>query len=282
MAALLGGPVFGTFEDADSWANAHVVKGYRAAYAPPIELVTMVGSDALRQAAAAHDITIAEVGAWVNPVSTNVASAREARTDLVEGLRLAEELGARCCVDIVGSASPTAWDGAAAEGYSESFIEQVIDAFREVIDTAAPTHTVMAFETMPYNFLDSPDAYVQFLTRLDRPGQTGVHVDLCNMVTTPRIFYQTPALAARTVELLGADIRSCHIKDLVLDDSGATVKFREVLPGTGGVDLGAYVAAIDSLDHDVPMMLEHLGSEQEYDLAAVAVRQAAAAAGVLL
>lgn len=282
MAALLGGPVFGEFQDADSWACAHVAKGYRAAYAPPSELVAAVGPEAIRSAAEKNQLTIAELGVWVNPVASDLESARSARAQLVAGLDLADALGARCCVDIVGSASPTAWDGAAAEGYSADFIARVVAVFREVIDTAAPSHTAMAFEAMPYNFLDSPDAYANFLTELDRPGQTGVHVDLCNMVTSPRDFYHTAELVARTVELLGAQIRSCHIKDLVLDDTGGTVKFREVLPGTGGVDLGAYVSAIDSLDHDVPMMLEHLGTEEEYDAAAGAVRRIAETAGVIL
>ena len=50
----------------------------------------------------------------------------------------------------------------------------------------------------------------------------------------------------------------------------------------GLMDYGAVLRALDELEDDVPLMLEHLASEAEYDQAAGHVRRMAAEAGVRL
>lgn len=282
MAVRLGGPVFGVDDDPDRWVAEHVRLGYRAAYCPDGALIADTESrSALTAALARADIALAEVGAWVNPVDTDEAIARANRTYLAERLALADELGAGCCVDIIGSASPIAWDGADARGYSEDFFSAVVDAFRDVIDAASPRRTVMAFEAMPYYFLDGPDEYERLLRAIDRPGKVGVHVDLCNMITSPRRYYRSGELAREVFRLLGGSIVSCHLKDLSLDDAGGTVKFFEVMPGTGGIDIAAYLREAASVA-DCPVMLEHLPDESSYDLARTNVRRIADAAGIPL
>ncbi len=46
-----------------------------------------------------------------------------------------------------------------------------------------------------------------------------------------------------------------------------TVHLDEVRLGLGGLDLRAYLQGIYDLPHQPPMMLEHLPSAEEYDLA---------------
>lgn len=276
-----GGPVFGDFADAHSWAEAHCALGYRATYAPPENLVRDAsGIHEVRAALAEHDLILAEVGAWVNPVSTDLHEAEAAFAHLIDRLRLAEALGARCCVDIVGSASPTAWDGADRAGYSQGFIDRVISTFRSIIDAVDPHETVMAFEAMPYYFLDGPRPYHTLLEAIDRPGGSGVHVDLCNMITDPRRFYASADFAAEVFSTLGPRVRSCHLKDLRLDGNGGTVKFHEVMPGTGEIDLAAYMREAERAVDGIPMMLEHLADEHEYDQARANVFRIADQAGI--
>lgn len=282
MAVRLGGPVFAATEDPQEWVAEHVRLGYRAAYCPEGALIESAEARAaLTTALARSDVTLAEVGAWVNPVDADDAVARANRTYLAERLALADELGAGCCVDIIGSASPTAWDGADARGYSEDFFAAVVDAFRDVIDAAAPRRTVMAFEAMPYYFLDGPDEYERLLRAIDRPGRVGVHVDLCNMITSPRRYYRSGELVQEVFRVLGDRVVSCHLKDLRLDDTGGTVKFFEVMPGTGGIDIAAYLREAAALP-DCPVMLEHLPDEASYDLARANVHRIADAAGIPL
>jgi len=267
MTVRIGGPVFTVTDDAEEWALEHVRKGYAAAYCPPDSMVNdSAGITAVRQALRRHDLVLAQVGAWVNPMSDDPTERKAARDHLAGRLALADELGAGCCVDIVGSASATRWDGADPDNYSEEFRDGVIEAFREVIDAAAPRRTVMAFEMMPYYFLDGVGEYEAFLRDLARPGQVGVHVDLCNAVTDVRRYYHSGTLADEIFSALGPLVRSVHLKDLLLDDCGGTVKFREVPAGMGGIDLRAYLRAASSLD-ECPVMLEHLPDETTYDSA---------------
>lgn len=282
MSVRLGGPVFRATDDPEEWVAEHVRLGYRAAYCPDGALIADADArGALVRALRDADIALAEVGAWVNPVDRDPAVAARNRRYLAERLALADELGARCCVDIIGSASPERWDGADARGYSDEFFDEVVVAFREIIDAAAPTRTVMAFETMPYYFLDGPEEYRRLLTAIDRPGQVGVHVDLCNMITSPRRYYGSARLVHEVFAQLGDLVVSCHLKDLALDDRGGTVGFDEVLAGTGGIDLTAYLREAAALP-DCPVMLEHLPDAAAYDTARENVRALARAASITL
>ena len=109
----LGGPVFEKAGDPETWAIAVRRLGYSAAYCP-------VGADAddatvraYAAAAAAAGIVIAEVGAWSNPLepdaplpswqAQSVGRAGGPIAYCQEQLRLAERIGARCCVNIAGS-----------------------------------------------------------------------------------------------------------------------------------------------------------------------------------
>ncbi len=280
MTIRLGGPVFHHTDDPEEWAEEHRRLGYRAAYCPEDPLVSDAPARrALQAALSRRDIVLAEVGAWVNPFDPNPAQRRENCRYIAERLALADELGARCCVDIVGAVDAPRWDAASAAGYSEEFFDAVVETFRAIIDSVAPTRTAMAFEAMPYNFLDGPAEYERLLRAINRPGQVGVHVDLCNMITDARRYFGSAELARSVFERLGPLVRSVHLKDLALDDLGATVKFHEVMPGTGGVDLEAYLRCAASLP-DCPVMLEHLEGEAAYDTAREAVRGIAARAGI--
>ncbi len=67
---------------------------------------------------------------------------------------------------------------------------------------------------------------------------------------------------------LGPYIKSCHAKDIQLSGK-LTVHLDEVRPGLGGLD---YRTFLHELDPDMPLLLEHLPSEEEYALAAEHIR----------
>ena len=56
----------------------------------------------------------------------------------------------------------------------------------------------------------------------------------------------------------------------------------EVRPGLGGLDFGAFVTALDKLGPDTPLMVEHLQTAEDYDLAVAHIRSVAAGAGVAI
>ncbi len=66
---------------------------------------------AIREAFAAEDVVIAEVGAWRNMLDPDLAKRAANLAYVTERLALSDAVGARCCVDIAGSFNPTVWYG---------------------------------------------------------------------------------------------------------------------------------------------------------------------------
>ena len=153
-----------------------------------------------------------------------------------------------------------------------------MDTTREIIDAVKPQRTYYALETMPYMYPDSVDCYERLLQAIDRPA-FAVHLDPVNLVNSPSKYYRSGDLIRECVQKLGPHIRSCHAKDIMIQDA-LTVHFEEVRPGQGEFDYAAYLHALDGLDPDVPLMLEHQSSPEEYDLAAKHIRGVAQAEGL--
>ena len=98
----LGAPVDKSSGTPEEWIGALKRKGYRASFCPlPLDAS---GSLRFEYAAAAREaeIVIAEVGAWSNPLSRDTDEADRAFRKCVGALRMADEIGAACCVNISG------------------------------------------------------------------------------------------------------------------------------------------------------------------------------------
>src|SRR5438105_4112709 len=105
----LGGPIFLKSDDPAALAREHRRLGYSAAYCPAAKPGDTDRIKAIEKAFAAENVVIAEVGAWKNMLDPD-AAVRKANIDYVtQRLALAEQVGARCCVDIAGSYNPKVW-----------------------------------------------------------------------------------------------------------------------------------------------------------------------------
>ena len=276
----LGAPIANQWgEDARAWVAAVKQKGYRAAYAPIDEQASSQTRAIFRAAAAANDIVIAEVGAWSNPMSTDATTRQQAIALCQNRLALADEIGARCCVNIAGSRG-SEWDGPDAANYAEDTFALIVDTVREIIDAVRPTQTVYTLETMPWMYPDSPEVYVRLMHAIDRP-QMAVHFDPINLINSVERFYGHRAFIAHCVDLLGAHVRACHIKDMVIERP-FVVALRECAPGLGMLDYAAILTQLNRLDRDTPIMLEHLTHAEQYDAAAMYVRDVASAQGLTI
>lgn len=100
----------------------------------------------------------------------------------------------------------------------------------------------------------------------------GVHLDVCNGINSPHKFYDNAAFIWECFRTLGRWIVSCHGKDLkwVVE---LNVHFQETVPGRGQLDYGVYLGEIARLNRDVPLMLEHLKSADEYQEAKTYIAQ---------
>jgi len=275
----LGGPISRDWSDPAEWAAGVKASGYSAAYCPVQEAPDETAIEAYRQAAERQDIVIAEVGAWSNPISPDEGTRRAALALCRERLALADRIGARCCVNIAGSRGRE-WDGPDPRNLSPDTFDRIVESVREIIDGVRPSRTFYTLETMPWIFPDSPGSYLDIIKAVDRP-QFAVHLDPVNLVCSPQRYYATDALIRDCFRKLGPFIKSCHAKDIILREQ-LTVHLDEVRPGLGGLDYRTFLTELDRLDADTPLMLEHLASAEQYDLAAAHIRSVAQDAGVTI
>ena len=276
----LGASVFYQGTDPEQYALAHIEKGYGAAVCPGwLSLERPKQLETFKKAMEKYNIVIAEVGAWSNPLDSNKAEAEKSIRLMVDKLRLAEELGAVTCVNILGTKQTASWFGPHAGNYSKEYFKEAVAVCQYVIDEVKPERTKLSFEMMPYCFLDSPEEYLKFLQAVERKA-AGVHLDICNNMNSPRRFYNNTDYIKHTFGLLQKEIVSLHLKDIALKADSLTIAFEEVLIGTGGMDYVTLMQEISKLPVGTPAIIEHLQTEKQYDMATEAVIEFALKAGL--
>jgi len=266
----LTGPVQCASGDPADWVQAVQAKGYRAAYLPD---AAAARPDEFARAAVGAGLVVAEVGAWSNPLASDPEERRLARARCCDRLVLAERCGARCCVNIAGSRGPK-WDGPDPRDLSAETFEMIVACVREIIDLVKPRRTFYTLETMPWMYPDSADSYLALLRAVDR-RQFAVHFDPVNLISSPQKYFRNGDVIREFCAKLGPHIRSCHAKDILLQNK-LTTHLDEVRPGLGGLDYRTFLAEVARLDPDLPVCLEHLSSDAEYDAAATHIRSVAA------
>jgi sugar phosphate isomerase/epimerase len=266
----LGGPVFLKSEDPTVLAAEHRRLGYSAAYCPEVNTSDRDHIEAIRKAFEEAKVVIAEVGAWKNMLDPDPVKRRENLSYVTERCALAEEVAARCCVDIAGSYNPTVWYGPNPKNLSKECFDATVENCRHVIDSVKPKRTKFTIEMMGWSIPDGPDSYVNLIRAIDRPA-FGVHLDVCNGVNCPRRFYENSEFIGECFSKLGRWIVSCHAKDLqwIVE---MNVHFLEVVPGRGQIDYGRYLTELSKLSSDAPLMLEHLKTAEEYQEGARYIR----------
>lgn len=274
-ALRLGGPVFLKSEDPAALAREHRRLGYSAAYCPQATASDTDRVRAIEKAFAAQNIVIAEVGAWRNMLDPDAEKRRANLNYVIERLALADEVGARNCVNIAGSYNPRQWDGPDPRNLSREYLEATVENCRRVIDAVKPRRTKFTIEMMGWSLPNSPDSYLRLLKAVDRTA-FGVHVDVCNIVQSPQDFYRNTELIEEVFRKLGRWVCSCHAKDL----EGRAVHFAETVPGRGGVDYRAYLRHLTALPQSPPLMLEHLTTPEEYEEGKLYILRVAAQLGI--
>ena len=258
----IGGEVFVRSEDPADLAQAHRDQGFRAAFAPDVKLADKYRIRSIVKEFAQRDVVLAEVGAWVNLLDPDDAKRKRNQAYVEQQLAVAEELGALCCVDIAGSYDPNVWYGPHPKNISEEFIDATVENCRKLIDAVKPTRTRFSIEMMPFNFPSGPDDYLRLIKAVDRRA-FAVHLDVCNVINSPRRMYDNGAIIRECFRKLGPWIVSCHAKDLRWE-AYYQVCLREVIPGQGSIDYAAYLTGLAQLTQEVPLMLEHLETAEEY------------------
>lgn len=246
---------------AEEWARKQTKLGCTAVVFPvhstdPADLI-----DEYKNAAEKHGLMIAEVGIWRNALSPDPDERRKNTDYCVEQLRLADYLGARCAVNVAGSFGPR-WDGAYRENFSLEAWRQTVSMIRGIIDRANVKKTYFTIEPMPWMIPHSPKEYLRFIEAVDR-DRFAVHLDAVNMINSADRYFGMEEFIDECAGLLGSRIRSCHIKDVHLGEE-YTFRLEECAPGCGEFPLRHYAEKLNALDGDMPVILEHLSSDDDY------------------
>ena len=261
----LGGPILDTPNDPEELARAHLTCGYRAAYCPEVSLSDKEYISELRRTFEKYNIVIAEAGAWCNLISVNNSERKKNFKYVCERLALADEIGAHCCVDFIGTLDPDSGWGPHPDNLSKATFGLTVDTIRQVLDEVRPRQAKFALEMMQWVFPDSVDSYLELIHAVDR-SSFGVHMDPVNLIVSPRLYFGNGALIRECFQKLGKWIVSCHAKDIVLRNKLA-LHLDEVRPGLGNLNYKTYLTELNRLPNEVPIMLEHLSSAEEYSMA---------------
>jgi sugar phosphate isomerase/epimerase len=274
----LGGPIFLKSDDPEELAREHRRLGYGAAYCPQAKAADKDRTRAIENAFRKADVIIAEVGAWKNMLDPDAAKRKANLEYVIERCALAEAVAARCCVDIAGSYNPDVWYGPNPKNLSKEFFDATVQNCRTIIDAVKPKRTRFTVEMMGWNLPDGPDSYLDLIKAVDRPA-FGVHLDVCNGINSPRRFYENSKYIDECFAKLGPSIASCHAKDLkwIVE---MNVHFLEVVPGRGQIDYRSYLNGVASLSMQVPLMLEHLKTPEEYEEGKQYIKRVGASIGI--
>ena len=258
-------------ESPEAWVRTVRENGYNAAYVPLTEKASVSERKEYRQAAEEADIVLAEVGAWSNLVSPDSGIREAAFRMNVDRLRLADDMGARCCVDVTGSKG-TYWCGADPGNYDPGTYDEIVDVVRRILDEADPKETYYSVELMQWAVPDSADSYLSLIRDVDR-DRFAVHLDPVNILNSPDKYYANGDIIRDAFRKLGPYIRSCHAKDVIMSPD-FLVHISETPIGTGILDYRAYFEELVRLP-EVPLMLEHLPDQAAYRRAAEVLRRRA-------
>lgn len=216
---------------------------------------------AYKEAADKAGISIAEVGIWRNALASDSAEKKANMDYCVEQLRLADLVGARCAVNVAGAFGPV-WDGGYKANFTDEAWKKTVAMVREIIDRANVKNTYFTLEPMPWMVPTGPKEYMMLLEDVGR-DRFAVHMDIINMTSSAERYFHADEFIDECADILGKRIRSCHIKDIHLD-SRYTIRLEECGPGEGEFPLRHYVTRMNEIDADMPVILEHLNTDEEY------------------
>ena len=246
----------------EDWAAKHKALGLKAINFPVSYLEGEETYMAYKKAADAAGLSIAEVGIWRNTLAADPAERTKWIDYAIGQLQMAEQIGATCCVNVVGTPYGPRWDGGYRGNFSAELWKDAVKMIRQIIDAVNPRHTKFCIESMPWMIPSSPDECLRLLEEVDRP-EFATHLDVVNMITSPQRYFFNDDFLRECFSKLKGTIVSCHLKDIRLKEE-YTFQLEESACGDGSLDLELYASLASAENPYMPMIIEHLETDQEY------------------
>ena len=246
----------------EEWATKHKALGLECVNFP---VTCDEGEEtfmAYKRAADEAGLTIAEVGVWRNTLAADPDERKRWTDYAVRQLQMADEIGAECCVNVVGTPYGSRWDGGYRKNFSRELWDMAVSMIRQIIDSARPRHTKFCIESMPWMIPSGPDEYLRLIEAVDRT-EFGTHLDVVNMITSPKRYFFNDEFLDECFEKLHGTIVSCHLKDIRLKPE-YTFQLEECACGQGTLNLQRYIRLATTENPCMPMIIEHLTTNAEY------------------
>ncbi len=244
------------------WAARHKLLGLGCVNFP---ICCTDGADKIEAYAnAARDagLLIAEVGIWRNTLAADPDERKRLIDYAIEQLRMADAIGASCCVNVVGTPYGPRWDGGYRNNFSKELWDMAVRMIQQIIDAVHPRHTRFCIESMPWMIPSGPDEYLRLIEDVDR-AEFGTHLDVVNMITSPRRYFYNDEFLDECFSKLHGTIVSCHLKDIRLKQE-YTFQLEECACGQGTLDIKKYISLADAENPHMPMIIEHLETDAQY------------------
>ncbi len=244
------------------WAEKHKALGLKAVVFPVDCNAGVKLIDAYKEEAKKHGLLIAEVGIWRNTLAADIAEREKWIDYAIRQLKMADKIGAACCVNVVGTPYGPRWDGGYRQNFSQELWQLAVKMVQRIIDEAKPVRTKFSIESMPWMIPSSPDEYLRLIKEVDRK-EFGAHLDVVNMITSPERYFFNDKFLEECFSKLKGKICSCHLKDIRLKEE-YTFQLEECACGQGTLDLELFAKLATAENAQMPMIIEHLSTDEEY------------------
>lgn len=208
-----------------------------------------------------NNLTIAEVGAWCNPISPSKKEREASIKRCIGQLSLADKIKANCCVNVSGALGEI-WDNPYEANLTSEAWNLNVKAIQHIIDSVNPQHTYYTLEPMPWMIPLNPSQYLKLIKDVNRK-HFAVHMDVINWITSVEKYFFNEKFMDEIFNTLGDNIKSCHIKDVNLK-SDFTLHLEETECGKGNINLEKYAELANSVSVNMPMIIEHLDNDISY------------------
>lgn len=244
------------------WAETHKALGLKSVVFPVDCNADEKLIEAYKEEAEKHGLLIAEVGIWRNTLAADMTEREKWIDYAIRQLKMADKIGAACCVNVVGTPYGPRWDGGYRQNFSQELWQLAVKMIQRIIDEANPVRTKFSIESMPWMIPSSPDEYLRLIKDVDRK-EFGAHLDVVNMITSPERYFFNDKFLEECFSKLKGKICSCHLKDIRLKEE-YTFQLQECACGQGTLDLELFAKLATAENAQMPMIIEHLSTDEEY------------------
>lgn len=244
------------------WAETHKALGLKSVVFPVDCNAGEKLIEAYKEEAEKHGLLIAEVGIWRNTLAADMAEREKWIDYAIRQLKMADKIGAACCVNVVGTPYGPRWDGGYRQNFSQELWQMAVKMVQRIIDEAKPMRTKFSIESMPWMIPSSPDEYLRLIKDVNRK-EFGAHLDVVNMITSPERYFFNDKFLEECFSKLKGKICSCHLKDIRLKEE-YTFQLQECACGQGTLDLELFAKLATAENAQMPMIIEHLSTDEEY------------------